>query len=298
MQRDGHMQMQVPKGRVNYEPSSLQGDTPRASLAQGFRHVAQVDDGVKGRVRPESFADHYSQARMFYRSQSPLEQAHMASALVFELSKVGTPHVREAVVGHLLHVDADLAQRVADGLGLQTLPPAPATTEPVQDLPLSPALRIIDRMKPTLQGRCIGILVADGSNGTSVANLRKALEKVGATVKIVAPKVGGAVLKDGTLLPADGQLAGTPSAVFDAVASILSPDMGAQLAKEAAAVDWFRDAFGHLKAIAACKGTRAILQAGGIEPDAGVVDPADVQGFIAAAQTRQWDREPQVRTLA
>ena len=253
---------------------------------------------MKGRVRAESFADHYSQARMFYRSQSPLEQAHLASATVFELSKVGTPHVREAVVGHLQHVDAELAQRVADGLGMQALPPAPPTVEPVQDLPLSPALRIIDRMKPTLQGRCVGILVADGSNGTSVANLRKALEKAGATVKIVAPKVGGAVLKGGTLLPADGQLAGTPSVVFDAVASVLSPDMGAVLAKEAAAVDWFRDAFGHLKAIAACKGTQAILQAGGIEPDAGVLDPADVQGFIAAAQTRQWDREPKLRTLA
>ncbi len=101
----------------------------------------------------------------------------------------------------------------------------------MQDLPLSPALRIIDRMKPTLQGRCIGILVADGSNGTTVANLRKALEKAGATVKIVAPKVGGAVLKDGTLLPADGQLQGTPSVVFDAVASILSPEMGEQLAE-------------------------------------------------------------------
>jgi catalase len=292
------MQMQVPKGRVNYEPSSLQADSPRASQALGFRHFAQADDGVKGRVRAESFADHYSQARMFYRSQSPLEQAHLASATVFELSKVGTPHVREAVVGHLQHVDPELAQRVADGLGMQTLPPAPPAAEPVQDLPLSPALRIIDRMKPTLQGRAIGILVADGSNGTSVANLRKALEKAGATVKIVAPKVGGAVLKDGTLLPADGQLAGTPSVVFDAVASVLSPDMGAVLAKEAAAVDWFRDAFGHLKAIAACKGTQAILQAGGIEPDAGVLDPADVQGFIAAAQTRQWDREPKLRTLA
>jgi len=301
MQRDGHMQMQVPKGRVAYEPSSLQGDTPRASLAQGFRHFAQADDGDgrgKGRIRPESFADHYSQARMFFRSQSPLEQAHMASALVFELSKVATVHVREAVVGHLQHVDTDLAQRVADGLGMQALPPAPTAAEPVQDLPPSPALRIIDRMKPTLQGRCIGILVADGSNGNTVANLRKALEKVGATVKIVSPKVGGAVLKDGTLLPADGQLQGTPSVVFDAVASILSPDMGAMLAKEAAAVDWFRDAFGHLKAIAACKGTQAILQAGGIEPDAGVVDPADAQGFIAAAQTRQWEREPKVRTLA
>ena len=301
MQRDGHMQMQVPKGRVNYEPSSLQGDTPRASLARGFRHFTQGDDGSgrgKGRIRPESFADHYSQARMFYRSQSPLEQAHMASALVFELSKVETPHVREAVVGQLLHVDPELAQRVAAGLGLQALPPAPPAAEPVQDLPLSPALRIIDRMKPTLQGRCIGILVADGSNGTTVANLRKALEKAGATVKIVAPKVGGAVLKDGTLLPADGQLQGTPSVVFDAVASILSPEMGEQLAKEAAAVDWFRDAFGHLKAIAACKGTQAILQAGGIEPDAGVVAPADAEGFIAAAQTRQWAREPKVRTLA
>jgi catalase len=117
-------------------------------------------------------------------------------------------------------------------------------------------------------------------------------------VKIVAPKVGGAVLKDGTLLPADGQLAGTPSVVLTPWPRCCRPTWASVLAKEAAAVDWFRDAFGHLKAIAACKGTQAILQAGGIEPDAGVVDPADVQGFIAAAQTRQWDREPQVRTLA
>ncbi|MFT4242601.1 MAG: catalase [Acidovorax sp.] len=298
MQRDGHMQMQVHKGRVNYEPSSLQADTPRASQVQGLRHFAQADDASKGRIRPESFADHYSQARMFFRSQSAPEQAHIASALVFELSKVATQHVREAVVGHLQHIDLGLAQRVADGLGLPKLPPAPPLAAPVQDLPLSPALRIIDRMKPTLEGRSIGILVADGSNGTTVSNLRKAVEKAGASVKIVAPKVGGAVLKDGTRLAADGQLAGTPSVVFDAVASVLSPAMGAQLAKEAAAVDWFRDAFGHLKAIAACKGTQAILKAGGIEPDAGVVDPADVQGFITAAQTRQWEREPKVRTLA
>ncbi len=301
MQRDGHMQMQVPKGRVNYEPSSLQGDTPRASLAQGFRHFAQADDGDgrgKGRIRPESFADHYSQARMFYRSQSPLEQAHMASALVFELSKVGTPHVREAVVGHLIQVDPELAQRVATGLALPAMPPAPPAAEPVQDLPPSLALRIIDRMKPTLQGRCIGILVADGSNGDTIATLRKAVEKAGATVKIVSPKIGGAKLRDGTLLPADGQLQGTPSTVFDAVASVITSEMGEMLSRESAAVDWFRDAFGHLKAIAAGKGTQAILQAAGIQPDAGVVDPADVQGFITAAQTRQWAREPKVRMLA
>ncbi|MDP4073337.1 catalase [Acidovorax sp. A1169] len=300
MQRDGHMQMQVPKGRVNYEPSSLQGDTPRASLAQGFKHFAErpADDGAKGRVRAESFADHYSQARMFFRSQSEVEQAHMASAIVFELSKVATVHVREAVVGHLQHVDAALAQRVADGLGMDALPPAPATAVQPQDLPLSPALRIIDRMKPTLEGRCVGLLVDDGSNAKSVAAFKKAVEKAGATVKIVAPKVGGAKMDDGSRLPADGQLAGTPSTVFDAVASILSTEMGNKLSREAAAVDWFRDAFGHLKAIGACPGSQAIVQAAGIEPDAGVVDPKDSKAFIAAAQTRQWDREPKVRTLA
>ena len=211
---------------------------------------------------------------------------------------MGTPHVRTAIVGHLRHVDADLAQRVADGLGLPSLPPAPETAVPVQDLALSPALRLIDRMKPTLDGRCIGILVADGSNAKSVAALKAAAEQAGAKVKIVAPKVGGARMADGSVLPADGQLAGTPSVVFDAVASVLSPEMGEVLAKEAAAVDWFRDAFGHLKAIAACKGTHAILKAGGITPDAGVLDPADVKAFMAAAQTRQWAREPMVRTLA
>ena len=298
MQRDGHMQMQIPKGRVNYEPSSLQGDTPRASQAQGFNSFAQPDDGRKGRVRAESFADHYSQARMFFRSQNTTEQAHMASALVFELSKVQTPHVREAVVGHLIHIDPDLAQRVANGLGMANLPAAPLAAAPVQDLPLSPATRLIDRMKPTLDGRCVGILVADGSNAETIGALRKALEKVGASVKIVAPKVGGATLSDGTLLPADGQLAGTPSMVFDAVASVLTTEMGEQLSREAAAVDWFRDAFGHLKAIGAGKGSQPLLKAAGIEPDAGVVNPTDVQGFIAAAQTRQWAREPKVRTLA
>ncbi|XDF34623.1 catalase [Paracidovorax avenae] len=301
MQRDGHMQMQVPKGRVAYEPSSLQQDTPRASVAQGFRHFAERlagDDGAKGRLRPESFADHYSQARMFYRSQSAIEQAHMASALVFELSKVETERVRVAVVAQLLNVDEGLAQRVADGLGLPDLPaPFPAAA-PAQDLPLSPALRIIDRMKPTLQGRCIGILVADGSAPEPIAALRKAAEKAGAQVKIVAPKVGGAVLSDGSRLPADGQLAGTPSVVFDAVASVLAPQAGAQLAREAAAVDWFRDAYGHLKAIAACKGSQPILAAAGIEPDAGVLAPDNVSAFIKAATTRQWEREPKVRMLA
>ena len=296
-QRDGHMQMDVPKGRVNYEPSSLQADSPRATPA-GFRSHATVADGAKVRLRAESFADHYSQARLFFRSQSAPEQAHIASALVFELSKVETAHVREAMVGHLRHIDPDLARRVADGLGLDALPPAPPARVPPQDLPPSPALRIIDRMKDTLQGRCVGILVHDGSDAAAVAALRKAAEKAGATVKIVAPKLGGALLSDGRRLAADGQLAGTPSVVFDAVALVLSKETGTMLAKEAAAVDWVRDAFGHLKAIAADAGAQAVLKAGGVGRDAGVVEAAEVAAFIAAARTRQWGREPKVRLLA
>ncbi len=298
LQRDGHMQMGVPKGRVNYEPSSLQGDTPRET-PDGFRsHATAADDGAKGRVRAESFADHYSQARMFFRSQSAFEQAHMASALVFELSKVETAHVREAIVGHLRHVDPSLAQRVADGLGMESLPPAPEAKVAPQDMPLSPALRIIDRMKDTLQGRSVGILVHDGSDGATVQALRKAAEAAGATVKIVAPKLGGAKLADGKKLAADGQLAGTPSTVFDAVAVVLSAEAGKQLSREAAAVDWVRDAFGHLKAIAADAGAQAVLKAGSIAKDAGVLDASDSKGFINAAKTRQWAREKKVRMLA
>lgn len=298
LQRDGHMQMRVPKGRVNYEPSSLQPDTPREA-PNGFRsHATPPDDGAKGRIRAESFADHYTQPRLFFRSQTPPEQAHMASALVFELSKVGTPHVREAIVGHLRHIDQDLAKRVADGLGLDALPPAPPAAVKPKDMPPSPALQIIGKMKNTLEGRCVGILIDDGSDAATIKALRKAAEDAGATVKIVAPKLGGAKLGGGKKLAADGQLAGTPSTVFDAVALVLSDEGGKRLAKEAAAVDFVRDAFGHLKAIAADAGAQAVLKAGGVGKDAGVVDAGDVKSFIKAAKTRQWDREPKVRTLA
>lgn len=298
LQRDGHMQMAVPKGRVNYEPSSLQADSPRETPA-GFRsHATPVEAGGKQRLRPESFADHYSQARLFFRSQSAHEQAHIASALVFELSKVQTPHVREAVVGHLRHIDPALAKRVGAGLGMAGLPEAPPAAVAPKDLPASPALRIIDRMRDTLEGRAVGLLVDDGSDAGSVKALCKAIEREGATVKIVAPRVGGATLDDGVLLPADGQLAGTPSVVFDAIAVLLSAEAGKRLAKEAAAVDFVRDAFGHLKAIAVDAGAQALVKAAGIGRDAGVIDADLIDAFIAAARTRQWDREKKVRTLA
>ena len=297
-QRDGHMQMAPQKGRVNYEPNSLSANSPRESPAKGFHSAAIPETGEKGRIRAESFADHYSQARQFYRSQTVHEQAHIASALVFELSKVDHLHVREAMVGHLRHIEEDLAKRVAAGLALDKMPDAPVAAAPVQEMKLSPALQIIGKMKNTLMGRTIGILIADGSDGAAINNIKKAASDAGAAVKIVAPKVGGAKLADGSMLAADGQLAGTPSVLFDAIAVILSDEGAQALAVESAAIDFVRDAFGHLKAIAIDKGGRVLLKTANVGQDAGVVDANNKDAFITVAKTRQWDREKSVRTLA
>ncbi len=296
-QRDGHMQMQVPKGRVAYDPSSLEDDSPRETRA-GFRSHATADDGRKGRTRAASFADHYSQARAFFRSLEKPEQAHLASALVFELSKVETLKVRVRTVSHLRNIDESLARRVADGLALGDLPDAAPTATPAQDMPAVPEVRIIGRTKDTLQGRCIGILFDEGSDAGLIASLRKAAQKAGADVKLVAPKVGGATLSDGKRQAADGQLAGTPSAVFDAVAVVLSTEGAKALAREAAAVEFVSHAWAHLKAIASDAGGQALLKAARVDKDAGTVVAEDTKAFLAAAATRQWAREPKLRLLA
>ena len=297
-QRDGHMQMARPTGRVAYEPNSLSGNSPRETPTNGFHSVTITETGEKGRIRAERFADHYSQARQFYLSQTAYEQAHITSALVFELSKVEHVHVRQAMVGHLRHIEEDLANRVAAGLAFDQMPAAPVAAVPVQEREPSPALQLIGKMKDTVMGRAIGILIADGSDGAVIKKIKKAATEAGATVKLVAPKVGGATLADGSMLAADGQLAGTPSVLFDAVAVILSDEGAKALSMESAAIDFVRDAFGHLKAIAVDKGGQALLKIANVGQDAGVVDINDKDAFIAAAKTRQWDREKSVRTLA
>jgi len=297
-QRDGHMQMAQPVGRVAYEPNSLSNKTPRETPADGFHSAPVTEIGEKSRIRAGSFADHYSQARQFYLSQTAYEQAHIASALVFELSKVEHVHVREAMVGHLRHIEEDLAKRVAAGLALDKTPDAPVAAAPVQEMEPSPALQIIGKMKDTLMGRAIGILIADGSDGAVIEKIKKAAMDAGATVKTVAPKLGGTKLADGSMLLAEGQLAGTPSVLFDAVAVILSDEGAKALSMESAAIDFVRDAFGYLKAIAVDKGGQALLKIANVGQDAGVVDTNDKDAFITAAKTRQWDREKSVRTLA
>ncbi|MGZ8984578.1 MAG: catalase [Methylotenera sp.] len=296
-QRDGHMQMEQPTGRVAYEPNSLSKDSPRETPKE-FHSAAVNESGNKGRIRAESFADHYSQARQFFISQTSYEQAHIVSALVFELSKVEHLHIREAMVGHLLHISEDLASRVAKGLGFDKMPNAPQVAAIVQEMAPSPALQTIGKMKDTLQGRLIGILIADGSDVTVINSIKKAVIKAGANVKIVGPKIGGAKLSDGSILHVDGQLAGTPSVIFDAIAIILSNEGAKSLSMEAAAIDFVRDAYGHLKAIAVDKGGDVLVKSANIHVDAGVLDVLEIDAFISAAKTRQWDREKLIRTLA
>ena len=302
LQRDGHMQTQVFTGRANYEPNSLaeagEAGGPREDPAGGFRTAAVPVEGHKLRRRSERFADHYSHARLFFRSQSEIEQAHLASALVFELSKVTLAHVRSRAMSNLANVDETLAQRVADGLGMP-LPKASSAAVAATDMDLSPALRIVGKYPETLKGRAVGILVSDGADGAVVAALKAAVEGEGGTVKIVAPKIGGVTLKDGKTLKADGQLAGTPSVIFDAVAIILSEAGCGKLLKEGAAIDFVKHAFGHLKAIGYSTEAKPLLDKAGVEPDAGIVALGKATGaFLAPARTRQWAREPGVRTLA
>ncbi len=297
-QRDAHMQMQPQAGRIAYEPNSLSAESPRGNPEAGFRTFSETLSGTKERTRSERFADHYTQARMFFRSQTPYEQAHMASALVFELSKVEQPHVRAAMLGHLDVIDAGLGRRVAAGLGMQGAGAPPNPMVKPKNVEPSPAVRTIGKGNPTLEGRTVGILVSDGSKRSAIDAIRKAVVAAGAAVKIIAPKIGGARLADGKLLAVDGQLAGTPSVLFDAVAVLLSPKEAAALLAEACALDFIRDAFGHLKAIALDAGGRSLFEAAGLSTDEGVIGADDIRRFVEAAKTRLWAREETVRTLA
>jgi catalase len=305
LQRDGHMRMDAPAGQVNYEPSSLGPDVARASADAGYRTFPAEETGQQLRVRPESFADHYSQARLFFTSQTDPEQDHIVAALIFELSKCLLPRVRKAVLARLANVDATLAARVAAGLGLSE-PIAPAeTAAPIKPMEPSPMLSILAKATPTLQGRKVGALVSDGADGALVAELKAALAAAGAMLELVAPTVGGVVTAEGDHLPADHKLDGGPSVLFDAVALLPSAEGGAQLSLDAAAVNFVRDAFAHLKVIAYLPTAAPLFVKGGLtdatpESDPGLIalPAASIDDFIqAASEGRAWAREPQVRKV-
>ena len=298
-QQDGHMAMTNPKGRVNYEPNSWGAEAgPRENPARGTTSFAAGFDGPKARVRSETFADHYSQARQFYRSQQPIEQKHIGDALTFELSKVVRVDIRARAVSHLLNIDADLAATVADGLGL-ALPQAAVAAKPTQDLPTSDALSILANGPQDFKGRKLGILLTDGSSNALFEGLTAALDAEGAVWEVIAPKIGGVTLDDGTAVAAKQKIDGGPSVLYDAVAVLSSADGAALLAKDAAAKDFCADAFGHCKFIGFSAEAAALFDAARIpEMDDGFVQLAsakDAKTFVTACRAlRFWPRELQV----
>ena len=235
---------------------------------------------------------------MFYTSQSAAEQAHMASALVFELSKVETVRVRELVVSHLMVIEATLAQRVASGLGMKKLPAPAKAAAPVQNMAPSKALALMCNMKHTLQGRCVAFLISDGSDAKAIAALKTAGLAAGARVKLIAHRVGGVQLSDGSDVAAHGQLAGSPSVMFDAVAVLLSSAEAKVLLKDAPALEFVRYTFAHLKAMALDEGGQILFKHARLVADAAVVNAREAAAFVEAAKSRQWAREASVRTLA
>jgi catalase len=296
------MAMRNPVGRANYQPNSF-GAGPRESPDRGFTSFAEVDEGPKRRLRAESFADHYSQARQFFISQTAGEQTHIANALTFELSKVKTPVIRERVVSHLLNIDDTLAKLVGGALGLKKIPkPADAAMPTRQDLDTSPALSIVENGPQRFDGRKLGILVTDGTDAALLKALKTALEKEKATYEIIAPKVGGAEASDGSWIEADQMIDGGPSVLYDAVA--LLPAEGAidDLVQESTARDFVADAFAHCKFIGYVASAVPLLEKAGIgdaDMDEGCIalqSAKAASGFIAGlGQLRVWDREPKVK---
>ncbi len=298
-QRDGLRQMELPKGRVNYEPNSFDGGAPRENPTRGFTSFPEEINDTKIRKRSETFADHYSQARMFFRSMTPPEQMHIVSAFAFELAKVETKAIRTRMLGHLALIDDDLHAQVEDALGMKGQADAITPAVAPRDLTPSPALSILAKAPSTLKGRKIGVLLTDGFDAALLAALRASAKAEKAVLFVVAPKVGGVTDSAGTLVEADGALSGSPSIFFDTVA-ILASEAGAEdLVTQAAAIDWTANAFAHLKVIAHTAAAQPLLDKGNVVPDAGVVgltNAKSVGAFIKTAkQGRIWDREPSLR---
>lgn len=301
-QQDGHMAMRNPVGRANYEPNSWGPEIggPREDPVRGFKSFAASSEGDKRRIRPESFADHYSQARQFYVSQTPIEQKHIGDALVFELSKVERADIRSRMLSHLIHIDDGLATTVGNGLGLALPEPAKAARPPVGDLPPSDALSIVKRGPQSFEGRKLGLLVTDGADAALVQALINAVDEAGAMVEIVAPKIVGATLSDGKILGAHQKIDGGPSVLYDAVAIIASEEGGQMLALDATAKDFLTDAFAHCKFIGLGPGTEPLLARTGLAADVddgciSLSGKADAKAFVAAlAPLRFWAREPLV----
>ncbi|NJC65307.1 catalase [Planosporangium flavigriseum] len=242
-QQDGFHFDEVPARGANYHPNSISEGYPKDRAPNGYVHYPEWEEGPKLRKRPESFADHYSQATLFWNSMSPWEKKHIIEAYRFELGKVSRRYIRERVVDHLNHVDNDLAVAVAVGLGI---------TEPTKAVDnhgrSSPALsQTSKRGVNGVKGRKVAFLVADGVNPQSVTALREALGREDAVVELLAPVDGEVAGSDGTKLPVDRALSTVASVLYDAVVVPDGADAAAKLRSNALALHFLAEAYKHAK---------------------------------------------------
>ncbi|HXG84119.1 MAG TPA: catalase [Pyrinomonadaceae bacterium] len=315
-QRDAQMRQTINKGKVSYDPNTLGGGCPfQAKMSEGGFHTYEERiDAKKVRARSASFHDHFSQATLFWNSQSEPEKKHIVDAFKFELGKVETTAIRQRMVNILTQIDMDLAKKVADGLGLTAQQPAQpinhsfgADTDPQSVQPTkvkssvekSEALSMANTVKDTIKSRKIAAFIADGFDGDALDAMKKALKAEGAMLKTVAPKLGAIKSANGKEVKADYSFLTTASVLFDAVYVPGGAASVEMLGGEADAYQFVDEAYKHCKAIAATGEAVDFVSdtfAGKAENDKAVILSENVSGaaqdFIKAiAQHRNWERE-------
>jgi catalase len=317
-QRDGMHRQTIARGQVAYEPNTLGSGTEFRvdGGSNGFQSFPEEVESPKVRRRSPSFDDHFTQARLFFDSQSAAEKEHIVAAFRFELSKLEVPAIRQRMVDNLAHVDEKLARRVAEPLGIgEPDAKAAAGRAGFRDyriqLPIdeSPALSMADTGDGSIRTRKIAILVADGIDSASLKPIRDALEQAGAQCRIVGPRLGTVASASKRQIDVDMTFANTPSVMFDAVLVPAGADSASALAGLGDAVHFVLEAYKHCKAICTVGEGVQLLSTLGIDADtdapAGVVVAATpvtnlgdstaatqiAQEFIVAiAKHRHWDR--------
>jgi catalase len=281
-QRDGMHRQAINRGRVAYEPNSLAGGCPFQAGAKGFVSFPEPRerDSDKVRGKAERFAEHYAQARLFFNSQTPVEQAHIINAFRFELSRVQTPAIRERMVSGLRNVDEKFAAAVATGLGIRRLPermPRVLEKDVRSEVTESPALSLMARPGDgSIRTRRVAILVADGANGPGLRQVADRLFDRGAVPRFVGMHLGS-VNSSTDEIEVDVPVDAAPSVLFDAVV-IAGGDAAAQLALDGRMVEFVKDQYRHCKPILAFGDDSPVLATAGID-----VDDAD-PGLIVGAE--------------
>lgn len=266
-QRDGMHRQNIPRGRVAYEPNSLGGGCPFQAGMQGFTSFPEpvAEDKVRG--KPEKFADHYSQATLFWISQSEIEKQHIINAFRFELTRIQVPAIRERVVSLLVNVDETLAQEVADGLGIDLPAAAPLASDisfPVLDA--SPALS--ETFYPgdgTIKTKRVAILAAHGVNGANVNALYDAILAQGGVPRILSTKLGKLETSEGKTIHVEATLETMPGVLFDGMVIAEGEQSVANLALNAHTCEFLQNQYRHCKPILVPNTARSLLQKAGIE---------------------------------